>query len=415
MDYLTHFNLTEEPFRLTPDPFYFYPSHTHNDVLASLDYAAEQKEGFSLVVGEPGTGKTTLLRVFVNAWRDKAEIALIMTPRLSPGEFLAAVLEDLKIKPRTKNKNDMIKAFRDVLVKHSSAHKPVIVIVDEAQDMPEETLEELRLLSNLETDTEKLLQIVLVGQPDIKKRLQSEGLRQLDQRISVRVTLKPLTASETVDYVNLRLIRAGKGNVVFDDHAKAAIHRISGGTPRLINLLASRSIMAAYLQGSDVVGRINVLQAKRHVWDERSFFDNFRKRTVQAFVGTAAAIALCAGIALLSHDANSHASPSPATNASAPSKTARTQPVARAISVQSSLSPGFATVIPPGTYLRAIPSTRGEIVGEAKGGVTLRISAEKADAKGRRWFNVGSEEKPQWLSQRVVKVHKAERHAGPRA
>lgn len=400
MDYLAHFNLSEEPFRLTPDPFYFYPSSTHKDVLASLDYAAEQKEGFSLVVGEPGTGKTTLLRVFVNSWKDRAEIALIMTPRLSPAEFLAAVLDDLRIKPRSKNKNDMIKAFRDVLVKRSSTNKPVIIIVDEAQDMPEETLEELRLLSNLETDTEKLLQIILVGQPDIRKRLQSEGLRQLDQRISVRVTLKPLTASETVDYISLRLIRAGKGNAIFDNAAKTVLHRISGGTPRLINLLASRSIMAAYLQGSDMVGRTNVLQARKHIWDETSFFDNLRKRAFRTIVGTAAAVALCAGIVGFNRDASSHA----------PSGTAPARSAAAARSANRAALPlpsKLATVMPPGACLRAAPSIDGQVVGKAHGGAKFPVLAETSDTKGRRWFNVGSEGKPQWLSQHVVKIQKS--------
>lgn len=402
MDHLTRFNLSEEPFRLTPDPFYFYPSRTHSDVLASLNYAIEQKEGFSLVVGEPGTGKTTLLRVFVNAWKDKAEIALIMTPRLSPAEFLAAVLDDLKVKPKSKNKNDMIKAFRDVLVKHSSANKPVMIIVDEAQDMPEETLEELRLLSNLETDTEKLLQIILVGQPDVKKRLQSDALRQLDQRISIRVSLKPLTAPETVDYINLRLIRAGKGNLIFDDRAKAALHRTSGGTPRLINLLASRSIMAAYLQGNDIVDRMNVLQAKRHLWDENDFFEGFRKNAFRPILGAAAAVALCVGIGLLSRDAGSHFSAYTATGTVSAGQTSPT------IAVQPA-SARTATVATRFANLRARPSINAETISRAEKGENLAIVGEAADSAGRRWYNVGKAGKEQWLSQRVVKIRKAEK------
>jgi general secretion pathway protein A len=150
MDYLKFFNLTDDPFRLTPDPLYFYPSQEHNEILTSLNYAIEQKEGFSLVVGEPGTGKTTILRILIDNWKDKAEIALIMTPRLSPEEFLQAVLEDINVKLPSVNKNEMIKAFRDILIRHSETGRRIIIIVDEAQDVPDETLEELRLLSNLE-------------------------------------------------------------------------------------------------------------------------------------------------------------------------------------------------------------------------------------------------------------------------
>jgi general secretion pathway protein A len=402
MDYLTYFNLSEEPFRLTPDPFYFYPSRTHSDVLASLNYAIEQKEGFSLVVGEPGTGKTTLLRVFMNAWKGRAEVALIMTPRLSPAEFLAAVLDDLKVELKSKNKNDMIKSFRDVLVRHSSAGKPVIIIVDEAQDMPEETLEELRLLSNLETDTEKLLQVILIGQPDIRKRLRAEGLRQLDQRISVRVTLKPLNAAETIDYINLRVIRAGKGNVIFDDRAKTALHRSSGGTPRLINLLASRSIMAAYLQGNDIVGRVNVRQAGRHIRGESSYFDNFGKKALQALVGTVVAVGLCTGVALMGRDVSTYAS------GGEPIRTGLLSAQRETQTVQTQGSDcSFATVVTPGANLRATPSLDAVVVGEARKGARLAVLEEAADAKGRRWYRVGSPGKDQWLSQYVVKVHNA--------
>ena len=175
MDYLTFFQLDDDPFRLTPDPEYFYPSQEHNEILNSLNYAIEQKEGFSLVVGQPGTGKTTILRILIDHWKDRAEIALVMTPRLLPEEFLQAVLEDLNIKLGKKSKNEMLKAFRDVLIEHSATGKRIIIIVDEAQNVPDETIEELRLLSNLETEKEKLLQIILMGQPELKKKLRGSA------------------------------------------------------------------------------------------------------------------------------------------------------------------------------------------------------------------------------------------------
>lgn len=267
MDYLEFFGLKEDPFRMTPDSAYFYPSKEHTEILASLQYAIEQKEGFFLATGEPGTGKTTLLKVFINEWKDKAEIALILTPRLNPEEFLMAVLEDLKVEVQERNKNEIIKAFRDFLLSVSEKGKMVIIIVDEAQDLPDETLEELRLLSNLETEKEKLLQIVLIGQPELKDKLASAHMRQLSQRMAIKAILMPLTMPETYDYINYRLIKAGKGMPTFDEKAKRLIYRFSRGIPRLINLLASRSLMAAYIDGSKAIEIRHVRHAINHLSD----------------------------------------------------------------------------------------------------------------------------------------------------
>ncbi|MBI4848303.1 MAG: AAA family ATPase [Nitrospirae bacterium] len=253
MDFLNFFGLKEDPFKLTPDPAYFYPSSTHNEGLLLLDYSIEQKEGFTTVIGEPGSGKTTLLNVFLEKWKAKAEIAIVLTPRLSPEEFLASILDDLDIGPRRKNKNEIIKAFRDFMIEKSSAGRWVVIIVDEAQNLPDETLEELRLLSNLETDKDKLLQIVLLGQPELETKLMSEKLRQLDQRITTRIHLGHFNHNETLDYINYRVIKAGKQNLQIDKKAGALAYKISKGVPRLINMLVSRALMAAYLEESSVV------------------------------------------------------------------------------------------------------------------------------------------------------------------
>ena len=205
--YLESFNLRDYPFRLTPDPSYYYPSQEHVTALLSLEYCMTQKEGFCMLTGEPGTGKTTVLRIFMNIWQERAEIALIMTPRLSPEEFLRAVLDDLNVPLVKPGKNEMIKAFRDFLIDHSLAGRGVTIIVDEAQNLPDDTLEELRLLSNLETDREKLLQIILVGQPELVRKLQEQGLKQLDQRIAFRTALNPLSPTNTADYLQTRLIK----------------------------------------------------------------------------------------------------------------------------------------------------------------------------------------------------------------
>jgi general secretion pathway protein A len=253
MDFLSFFGLKEDPFKLTPDPAYFYPSSTHNEGLLLLDYSIEQKEGFTTVIGDPGSGKTTLLNVFLEKWRSRAEIAIVLTPRLSPEEFLVSVLEDLDISLRHKNKNEIIKAFRDFMIIKSSEGRRVIIIVDEAQDLPDETMEELRLLSNLETDKDKLLQIVLLGQPELETKLTSEKLRQLDQRITTRIHLKHFNPEETLDYINYRIIKGGKQNLQFDKKAVKLAYKLSNGVPRLINMLISRALMAAYLEESNIV------------------------------------------------------------------------------------------------------------------------------------------------------------------
>lgn len=270
MDFLEFFNLNEDPFRLTPDPFYYYPSESHNELLSSLNYVIEQKEGFFLAIGQPGTGKTTILKVFINTWKDKALIALVMTPRLSPEEFLATVLEDLKVNIESSNKNDIIKTFRDFLIESALKGTRVIIIVDEAQNMPFETLEELRLLSNLETDKEKLLQIVLMGQPQLKKILSSEDLKQLNQRVTVRCTLKPLSMTETSDYINYRLIKGGKGSASFAEEASNAVYAYSSGIPRLINLISSRSMMSAYLDSSNIISKKHVRYTIKHLTNDEA-------------------------------------------------------------------------------------------------------------------------------------------------
>lgn len=258
MEYLEYFKLQEDPFRITPDPKYFYPSEQHNIGRLSLDYSIKSNEGFCLITGEPGTGKTLLLRMLINEWAGKAEMALVLSPRLTPLELLKAIVEDLNLKPNGTSKHDYIKTLQSYLLKCYEEKKKVIIVIDEAHQMPDETLEEIRLLSNLETEKEKLVHMILAGQTELYDRLESKNLRQLMQRISVKANLNPFSRQQIEEYVNSRLKKAGLDREIFKQEALREIHKYSGGVARLINLLCSRSLMAAYVDGKDLIEKKHV-------------------------------------------------------------------------------------------------------------------------------------------------------------
>ncbi|WP_456465458.1 ExeA family protein [Persephonella sp.] len=262
MTYLEFFGLKEDPFKITPDYRYFYPSKSHRIADNLLRYVVKHGEGFCVIVGEPGTGKTTVIRKFISSLSDDIIYALILTPKLQPEEFLKVVLDDLGVHIEADSKHDLLKKFREFLEKKISEGKKVLIIVDEAQNLPEETLEELRLLSNLETANEKLVQIILLGQPELDQKLKLPQLRQLNQRITNKIRLMPLTEDETFRYIYHRLAVAGKGNIRFKDSAIKKIYKYSKGIPRVINILASRALMSAFMTGSFVIKPENVEAAK---------------------------------------------------------------------------------------------------------------------------------------------------------
>jgi general secretion pathway protein A len=249
--YFEHFGLRESPFALTPDPNYLFMTDGHKEALASMIYGVQERRGFVLVAGEVGTGKTTLIRHLLGHFGDNVRTCYILNTLVSFDELLEAILRDLALSCPSHRRLDMIETLNEYLIKETEAGRYVVLIIDEAQHLSSTVLEDLRMLSNLETSQSKLLQIILVGQPEIFRKLARPSLRQLRQRIGLVAQLKPLTFKETTEYIEHRLHVAGrrKGNP-FTRAALRKIHAASGGIPRLVNLLCDKALVLAY--GDDV-------------------------------------------------------------------------------------------------------------------------------------------------------------------
>ena len=260
--YKAYFHLTRNPFDLTPDPNCFVPTPRHNEALAALYYGVRRHKGFVVVTGEVGTGKTLLLRCLLRLLENSKDIAYayLFNSRLDPTDFLQYVVSDFGIPVSGKNKVDMLLDLSKFLVARGLKHLTTVLIVDEAHDLSADTLEELRLLSNLETTDDKLLQIILVGQPELDKKLDSNELRQLKQRIALRAHLGALSEQQTKEYIEQRLHIAGadpNAPPLFSPQAITAVYNFSRGFPRLINTLCENSLISAYgKQSSNVTPRI---------------------------------------------------------------------------------------------------------------------------------------------------------------
>jgi type II secretory pathway predicted ATPase ExeA len=260
--YKAFFHLTRNPFDLTPDPNCFVPTPRHNEALAALYYGVRRHKGFVVVTGEVGTGKTLLLRCLLRLLENSKDIAYayLFNSRLSPTDFLQYILADFGLPSSGKNKCELLLDLSKFLVTRGTKQMTTVLVVDEAHDLPVDTLEELRLLSNLETTEDKLLQIILVGQPELDKKLDSVELRQLKQRIALRTQLGALTAKQTQEYIEQRLRIAGadpNAQPLFSPQAVAAIYSYSRGYPRLINILCENALISAYAKEvSTVTARI---------------------------------------------------------------------------------------------------------------------------------------------------------------
>lgn len=250
--YRQFYGLSRKPFEMSPDPFFFYPTSQHKEALAILQYGVLRQKGFVVITGEVGTGKTLIVRCLLDSLtRHRVALAFIYNPRLSFQEFLTHVLVDLGLPHSPQTKVEMLARLNSFLMERSRNGTTTALIVDEAHLLSWDLLEEIRLLTNLETSQGKLLQIVLVGQPELDRKLDSDGLRQLKQRISLRCHLEPLKLEELRGYIHTRLDLAGaNGNKasIFSDEAVQTVHDLSLGIPRLANTLCENSMISGYGQ-----------------------------------------------------------------------------------------------------------------------------------------------------------------------
>jgi general secretion pathway protein A len=261
--YQEFYGLKEKPFVLTPDTQFLYMSESHRTAIESLLYGIQEKEGFMLITGDIGTGKTTICRALLDKIDKNVKTAVIFNSFLTEEELLESILFDFGFSSKGRTKKERIDALNKLLIYWSSEGKSAVLIIDEAQNLSISVLEQIRMLSNLETEKEKLLQIILLGQLELDQKLQSPELRQLNQRIAIRHHLLPLTRMETESYIYQRLMVAGsQGGVTFAKPALDEIYKFSKGTPRLINLLSDRALLGGFVEQTYHIDREVIRKAK---------------------------------------------------------------------------------------------------------------------------------------------------------
>ncbi|MBA4394179.1 MAG: hypothetical protein C0407_11555 [Desulfobacca sp.] len=284
--YERYFKLKEKPFRITPDPHFLYLSEKHAEALDHLYYGITQGEGFMVISGDVGTGKTTIIRSLLERLDDpKIQTAIVLNPLLDIDDLLKAILEDFGLTPKGTSKKELIDQLNLFLLSINQKAGKAVVIIDESQNLAPDILEELRSLSNLETAQEKLLQIVLVGQLELWDKLNSPNLRQLKQRISVNYRLEPLSLKEMKGYISHRLTIAGfRGVLDFSPNALRLIFKVSKGIPRLINLLCDRTLLVLYLEQKMKVTSAHIQKALESLRGGKRPFSFFKGKLLRRLV-----------------------------------------------------------------------------------------------------------------------------------
>ena len=268
--YEAFFNLRENPFGTTPDPRFLYKGAAHREALAYLAYGVFQKKGFLAVTGEVGIGKTTIIRAFTETFDPCLDVSFVINTRVDFREMLYMLLTDFGVEIGNDSKVAMLSQLNSFLIQRFADNQNPLLVIDEAQNLTPDVLEELRMLSNLETNQQKLIQIVLVGQPELHDMLQRDDLRQLRQRIPGIFRMQFLARDEVLRYIRYRLGVAGlqTGQLTFSDLAIDAVHQYTHGVPRLINMLCDRVLLRSYLERSHVIERVTVEAGVRELADQ---------------------------------------------------------------------------------------------------------------------------------------------------
>lgn len=270
--YEKFYGFSEKPFNTTPDSKFFFPSPKHTEALNSMFYAVTERKGFVVITGEIGAGKTTITRALTHKFGVTTKIALITNTHLTTRELIEEILDDLEVSYRPGTKRKMLAQLNDYLIQQAAEDINVVVLIDEAQNLSPKVLEEVRMLSNLETEKDKLIQIILVGQPQLKRKLERPDLEQFKQRIAVYYHLNPLDRQETEEYIRhrLKVVSNGTSPELFTGAAFDAVYKYSRGTPRLINLICDSALLSGYVEETKLITdrMIDEVMKERRILEE---------------------------------------------------------------------------------------------------------------------------------------------------